>query len=517
MAPSARYDAKLQRGDLSARAFVVCALVVVAFVVIQLEISVSTNVSWLLVIGDKMWGGARLYTDLLEVNPPASVWLYLPAIWLEHGLGLRAEYGVLAGVTALLILSIGFSGRLLARAGIVRNPLVWTLSALVAFGLVAGDSFAEREHIAAFLLLPLLSLVALRMQPEARMSALEVFIAGVAAGLAVVIKPHFAAAVALPQIYAAARRRSLAPLLGVENALILAIAAAYASIAFMFYGDYWANLIPILADTYLKATSPILGLIVGIFPGFALVSIYIIVACKGVGKLADIFPIYLFSAAGFLLAHFAQGKSWPYHYYPAAALALLALLNDASPRWLAPSGESAGRGRRALPLTIIALMLLGVDVRAFMPPASDVEALKPAIARRFPHPRVLAITGNLSVSHPLTREIGGVWVGTFASQWITENVHSLLRKAPQIEPQRRARLEALEQMDRNILIGDLRKGDPDIVLLDKRTSYVDWKAWAKQPELAALLCAYEPIDSTPAVELYARRAGGGADGECAFR
>lgn len=520
MAQSAPYDGVPARRGPHARALLVCVLVVLAVVVvIQLKLSVSTNVSWLLVVGEKMLGGERLYTDILEVNPPASVWLYLPAVWLENRFGLHGESVVLAGVTALMILSIAFSGQLLARAGIVRDPTLWAIGALIAFGLVAGDSFAEREHIAAILLLPLLSLVAVRMRPNAQILTFDAFVAGVAAGVAVAIKPHFAAAVIFPQIYAAARLCSVKPLFCVENFVILAIVAIYAVSVYIFFGSFWTNLMPILMETYLKATFPFVELVSDILPGLVLVLIYLYFACRGAAaeRPADMFPIYMFSAAGFLLAHFAQGKPWPYHYYPAAALSLLAVLDDAIPRWLMASGEDSGRRRRARGLGAVAAMLLAVDAIGFFPPASDTASLKPAIARLFAHPRVLAITGDLSVSHPLTREVGGVWVGTFASQWITENVHSLLRMDPHMDAQRRARLEALEQMDRNVLIEDLRKGDPDIVLLDKRRLFLDWKAWAKAPELAARLCAYEIVDSSPTVELYARRPARRADGECGFR
>jgi len=78
---------------------------------------------------------------------------------------------------------------------------------LIGMSLVAWDSFAEREHIALMLVLPILSLVACRIENKV-ISVLRSIIFGLMAGVAVCIKPHFAAAILIPQAYVALRRKS---------------------------------------------------------------------------------------------------------------------------------------------------------------------------------------------------------------------------------------------------------------------------------------------------------------------
>ena len=51
----------------------------------------NPDVAWLLTVAEKWLDGSRLYVDVLETNPPASVWLYVPFVQLARLTSLRAE------------------------------------------------------------------------------------------------------------------------------------------------------------------------------------------------------------------------------------------------------------------------------------------------------------------------------------------------------------------------------------------------------------------------------------------
>src|SRR3954465_10275637 len=53
---------------------------------LRLVLVANTDVSWLITLSEKMLDGQRLYVDLIEVNPPASVFLYLPLVALARAL-----------------------------------------------------------------------------------------------------------------------------------------------------------------------------------------------------------------------------------------------------------------------------------------------------------------------------------------------------------------------------------------------------------------------------------------------
>ena len=58
-------------------AWAIPALLALAAIVQQSMIGLDTDVSWLITVGEKVLDGQRLYIDIFEVNPPASVLIYL--------------------------------------------------------------------------------------------------------------------------------------------------------------------------------------------------------------------------------------------------------------------------------------------------------------------------------------------------------------------------------------------------------------------------------------------------------
>jgi hypothetical protein len=87
---------------------------------------------------------------------------------------------------------------------------------------------------------------------------------------------------------------------------------------------------------------------------------------------------------------------------------------------------------------------------------------------------VIGITSDIAVGHPLTRALGGKWVGRVCSQWITAGAKIL--KAETSDPVQRARYDELEAYDRNLLIEDIRRAKPDIILVEQIS--FDWMKWA---------------------------------------
>ena len=81
------------------------AAVFVAALIVRAIVPANTDVSWGLTMAEKWLDGARLYIDIIEVNPPATVYLYVLPAWLARLTGLRAEILV----DALVFLAAGLS------------------------------------------------------------------------------------------------------------------------------------------------------------------------------------------------------------------------------------------------------------------------------------------------------------------------------------------------------------------------------------------------------------------------
>ncbi|HEY8579837.1 MAG TPA: hypothetical protein VIL72_08135, partial [Beijerinckiaceae bacterium] len=286
--------------------------------------SPGTDVSWLLVVGERLLNGDRLYVDLLEVNPPASVLLYLPAVWLGRVTGLPAEAWTSLTTTAVCIGALWAAGRILRPAGLLARPGLAALAASVAFLLLPGEAFAQREHIAVLLLAPGLALVMRRMAGGPAVGGLAACGVGLLSGLAICIKPQFGLALLLPQAAAAWRARSLLPMLQAENWTSLAVVAAYGAATAVWTPAFWTDMLPLLTAAYrpLRLAPGDTALLTARYAAPFL--LYLAVRPQLLRQAA----VPLLAALGFLVAAVEQGKGWPYHFLPAVALAAYVVLLD---------------------------------------------------------------------------------------------------------------------------------------------------------------------------------------------
>ena len=220
------------------------------------------DVSWLITVGEKLLDGQRLYADLIEVNPPASVFLYLPALLVERVIGLPAEIGVDALVFFATGCSIFLAGRILDAAKLLDGMDRWKLAAwtLAVLIILPTRSFSEREHIAVMTLLPFIALLTVRTG-SLSVGPVSVLIAGIGAGLAMVIKPHFALPIGLAILTAAVCTRSWRPVFAIENRIAAAVAALYGAFVVIAYPQFIADIVPLVRAVYLPWKMPIFMLL----------------------------------------------------------------------------------------------------------------------------------------------------------------------------------------------------------------------------------------------------------------
>ncbi len=157
----------LTRPAIRAGAFpqiwMVVAIVLLALVE-RAWMDTTPDVSWLLTLGEKLLAGERPYIDFIEVNPPASIYIYLPALFLARLTGISPEFAVGLLAFAAVAASFWISARILIEGGVLRSVNVWPLAAVFAAVLLVlpGATCAQREHIALISLLPMIAVSAAR-------------------------------------------------------------------------------------------------------------------------------------------------------------------------------------------------------------------------------------------------------------------------------------------------------------------------------------------------------------------
>jgi hypothetical protein len=456
----------------------------------QVRLGVDSDISWLLTVGEGLLDGKRLYVDLLETNPPASVLIYLPGILLARAVGVSSEAGTMAAVLALAAAAWAIAERVARHGGCPAALLPPARAAGAGVLLLAPAAcFAQREHVALLAMLPLLAVAVVRAKGGAVVRA-DALLAGLGAGVAVALKPHFVLAVAPVILWAAWRARRWRGLVAPEIWAAGALLVGYAAVVLVWFRPFLTDRMPVLAAAYLPMRIPVAHLIAQV-P--VLVSASAAAVALRLGGRRDAVAVPLLAAAGFLAAAAIQGKGYLNHYLPVVALALLAL---AAATLAAPARDNRRLGAAALVLFTLAA------ARCFAALAG-LPGLEEA-ARRVapPHPRVVLAGPNPDVGHPLVRQLGGRWVQRPHSLWVMEAAAERLAPgAPALAAPERARLARLAADDAAMFAADVRRGRPDLVLVDGD----GFAAWiAATPVVAQALRPYREAARVGDVRLWVR-------------
>src|SRR5215210_7672436 len=159
--PALPFGASLRESRQRPLPWLVAAMAVAAAALQSFFMPLDCDVSWLITVSEKLLAGGRLYVDVIEPNPPASVWLYVPQVWFAARLGLHPEAMVAGLFIGAAILSLFATVRL--AAGLRQPPAPLFLAAAIGFVtlILPLGVFAQREHAALLLAFPALAAMAL--------------------------------------------------------------------------------------------------------------------------------------------------------------------------------------------------------------------------------------------------------------------------------------------------------------------------------------------------------------------
>ena len=235
----------------------------VALIVRHLVVA-NTDVSWGFTLAEKVLAGERPYVDFVEVNPPAAIWLYLPAVVIARCIGLTPELVMDCLVFIAIGGSLWVAGGVLRCAGLGDRFAAAKLLAMVMtiLAVLPAQIFAEREHIAVVLFLPMLC-VMLARATGATPSRSEILIAGLGAGILIILKPHLALGLGATIAMAAWSARSWAVLVAAENWMACALVAAYGGAIAVVFPEFLGETVPLLRTVYLPVRRSLSELVVG--------------------------------------------------------------------------------------------------------------------------------------------------------------------------------------------------------------------------------------------------------------
>ncbi|HVQ73099.1 MAG TPA: hypothetical protein VMT08_36915 [Bradyrhizobium sp.] len=495
-AASLRSPGMAGREGLAPMPLLFTGLVFLAAILLRQAVPLNTDVSWLLVVCERMLDGQHLYRDIIEINPPMAAFAYLPGVALARVLGVDPRHVIDAQLLLLAAASLFAVSRIL-RLSPSLAPLNWGPLALWAAAVVTilpMHVFAQREHMAMLTFLPALAVYALRSNREP-LPLWAILIAGVGAGITLAFKPFFTVPAAFCILFAAIRSRSWLTLFAPENIIAAVLVISVSAGTYIFYPEYFTVTYPLVRDTYLSWSMSASAIFLNDATlVFAIAMVSVLLARQN--RTSDpLLLVAMLAAAGFAISFFLQRRGWAYHSYPMVAVALLAM-------GYALTAEAGSRSRRAEALSALVLAVAFIVGMHWFYAGVYVGPIRQAVEGLKPHPRILVLSGEAAIGHPLVRDIDGVWVSRQENLWIREFVR-LTRERTVVDAATDAKLNGYLALERKWLIEDFKKLPPDLVLVDNLRN--KWGAWARaDDEISQLLKPYTLVRSVEGIDILRR-------------
>jgi hypothetical protein len=443
----------------------------------EARVQLNGDAHWILTMAERMLGGQRLYRDIIEINPPLIVWLQLPLVWLARVLAVSPALLYRVAVFAGAILSAWATARILSRAA--RPALLrWTPPVvLAALLLVPAGAFGQREQIITMLLLPLVALTGLRLD-GAEPSRRAAVASGVAAGVAIALKPFFVLAWVLPAAARAARlrRRRLED----EDRAILLVGLAYVA-AVLVAAPGFFGVVRTFGRAYAAFTpSHSIGYLLSNAATVWVLAAYVawwVRRERGAGAGTGTGISLALALGGAFLAALLQAKGWTYHYVPAVSLSvLLGLLALAGSGYGKVARTPVQRASRALAafLLLLAWVPLAERTASRLAPRTGLEApgvrqLASTVRREQGARTILVLDADMTSALPWIGEAGLTERSSFPFLWVPAVVYRTRWNGnPRVALRRRAEMGRAEGAAFDAVVSDLVQHTPDLLVVETR-------------------------------------------------
>ena len=456
---------------------------------LQFSQAIGHDLGWLLVATNRLLDGAKIYVDdVIEMNPPLFLYLLTPPVAVSRWLDLPEIPSLRIYVALLAAISLTLCNGILKvlirePEGLIRRYLLALLTLVLVVDI--RHSFGQREHFMVILVAPYLLAMTAHLLARELPRGLAL-LAGVAAGLAVSVKPHYALLLVALELYLALRRRSLRAWLRPDLLTAVAVAIAYALSVLLLTPSYLSFVFPLGLDTYWIYQKPLAELLHGTDLAAFPLTLIAVLAVRKSRALRELGWVLLITAVCSYILSRLQGTGWEYHLIPfksavilALPLPLLALLRRLPPRET-PSGPIAG-GLAAALMALLALgvllfalpntrntLLKGADWRAGRT-RGPIAIVHQVIDRHAKGGTVMFFTAALTGAFPTVNYAEVGFSSRFSCLWpVVAVVRSRAEGGESLSPAKRERMAEIERYMIDSVIEDLERRPPDLIFVDRK-------------------------------------------------
>ena len=442
----------------------VLGLAALCFVIMQNQL-LNHDTSWYLVATRKWLDGARLYVDLIEVNPPLNFYYTVPAIWVADATGMGDLQAQTLVTTGLMTASLLWVWHILYSTKTLNlrfKSAILAGSAVALFVPFLGD-FAQREHAFVIFLLPYL--IGLSFSVGEQRSSSPEMLRAFYAGFGLCLKPHFMLVPAAITVALCLRDRSLRPIIMASNWVIFAMGLGYVALVKSLHPEYLDEIVPMALQVYgaygFSASKVIANANPGLLGLFCCLSFLVFRARQShrfIPLLAGIF--------GCVLVYCAQWTGYGYQAAPFVALISLVCI------WTL-ADQNFERSPHLLAATCLLIIAFdGVRGGTYRSPATEV--LKPYVNLVGPKPRLAVFSSSLWPSFPLAIAADATWTSRYPALWLVPGAFNKLQ-SEECGTDTPACSEAKNILlrTRTNIVSDFIEGQADLLVVDNKPYYIN--------------------------------------------
>ncbi|UCC73370.1 MAG: hypothetical protein JSV86_02045 [Gemmatimonadota bacterium] len=478
------------------------------------------DVAWLLYASGEVLGGAELYVDIIETNPPLIMCFMIAVKGLSVLTGVSDLMVFRMIALALIGVSLWVSWLNLRQAA--PSGLSATIVYLVSIFLLipwVEYHFGQREHLTIALVFPYLS-AAVASASGQSLPRNRAILTGVLAGFGFSLKPFFIPVWLAVEGYVALRR-SPAIWKRPENYVMVGFLLSYGLAILLFAPGYIE-----LARTALKVYN---GYWSWGFWALArdpatLFVLLVLLAHSNVRaspQSSELRRVLAVATVMFLAAVFMQSKGWDYHWVPVKTAAVLLLTAVAVDALLLLERWRLSRYIRpaALALTVVALLALNVRAHRSVRDVWARLAGEPfwlydmieVVEEHAPSGVISSFAASVRLNFPLVNYTGVRWGSRFNSLWMVPGLYLDVRRGQEGFPYRLPEERGeLERYFVDAVITDLRQSQPDLLFVDRRPpglhmygfNWVDY--FALDSRFREFFAHYESISEVGPLLIYKR-------------
>lgn len=473
------------------------------------------DVAMFLYLAERFLDGAKLYGDILEINPPLIYYLFVVPVWLSRKINLPVAWVFYLFVISLASLSSWLCWRLWrqvlpAATDITRRTLILVLIFCLMVYFIG--IFGHREHLIYLLTMPYVFAAAVRLEnrPINRITAILI---GIMAGLGIVLKPYFLLLWIGLEIYSIFVNKKWSLLIRDENITILIVLSGFLWFYLSFWPDYFRVLMLMLQTypSYYKANLKDILLRKEIW--LWIITCLTLWWVKPPARDRKTINLLFVAATLFLAIAIIQKKVYfNYHWYP-PFLTLIMVISQWFLSLLEVSPDLARKWRLSLKggaRLLIAGLILTCAVKSVQhciySRLEELDSLIKIVRQYARGKAIYVLSLAVKPTFPLVNDSGASFLVRYPCLWPLPAFY----QDQEMDPGQRAfhAMDRMTDLERSVMenvIADLRSHPPVLFIVDRRRinpnfSLLDY--FSQHPGFAELMVNYSILSEVGAYTVF---------------